>query len=119
MVRWLLLSLFAVFLVIAAPNAQAQTDNDGDGICSAEFADPCWSPEDPTPIGCWWCFWREPAKPDCSKMPNTNCKECKAKCDCEYNNQIADCDGELCKRGALTERNACYGNCYNDHLDVC
>ncbi|HEX2831502.1 MAG TPA: hypothetical protein VHW00_00715 [Thermoanaerobaculia bacterium] len=119
MKRWFLLSFCTLFLVIIAPHAQAQVDNNGDeGGCSAEFADPCWNPDDSDPTGCWWCWWQDP-KPDCSKKPNNNCKECKAICDCEYSNAIADCDGEMCRRGALTERNACYGNCYADWLDVC
>jgi hypothetical protein len=74
-----------------------------------------------TGSGGWWCFWCSPTPPkqDCSKLSNTTCRECKTACDCGYNNAVADCEGQTCKDNAFTDREGCYGNCYNDYLDVC
>jgi len=68
----------------------------------------------------WWCFWCPKSKTDCSLIGRNSCTTCKLGCDCTFTNTTTDpACGQACQEVAISERNACYGNCYIDFEDAC
>jgi hypothetical protein len=64
----------------------------------------------------WDSFFGAPDEPECPEKGST-CKSCESHCICEYNKQLKDCDGQICRDGADSEKNACLGQCLIDYMD--
>lgn len=113
--------VFAVAITtVVAPPALA-----GGAPIGGCFSDTGWDPGimdlNREEMDSWWKkFWETlfppDQEPECPEK-GTTCGSCESHCLCEYNKQLKDCDGQLCRDGAESEKNACLGGCITDFMD--